>query len=140
LKVREIMVKDVVTACSSAPVDEATRIMNKNSIKRLLVVEKGETRGIITHRDLLEKVLEECRGPKQVKGSDVTIKKLVMGNPDMEIHEAANLIFKKKIKKLPVSKEKHLARLVTLTNTTRTVGANSELMDIVEKLSNMHTI
>jgi len=140
LKVKEIMVKDVVAVASNIHVDEAVKLMNKKCIGCLLVVDGDETRGIVTQKDLIEKVLEKCRNPKQLKVADVMSRHVVVGDPEMEVHAAANLMFKKKIKKLPIIKEKRIVGLVTLTNIARTVGVDSELMDIVEKLSNMRTI
>ncbi len=131
------MVKDVVTVKPDIKVHEAVKMMNKRGIGCLLVTAADETKGIVTQMDLLEKVLEKCRDPKHLKVSEIMSKRLVTGNPDMEIREAANLMFKKKIKKLPIIQRKRVVGLVTLTNIARTVGDDSELMDIVEKLSSM---
>jgi CBS domain-containing protein len=134
------MVKDVVQIGSSMTVIDAVRIMDRNEIGCILIVDSGQTKGIITQRDLMEKVLERASDPRQVKVSDVMTKKLVTGNPEMEIHEAANLMFKKKIKRLPIAEGGKLVGLVTLTNIARTVGVDKSLMEVVEKLSNMHAI
>lgn len=140
MKVKEIMVTDVVTVDSRAHVDKAVKIMKKKGIGCLLVADNGETKGIVTEKDLLEKVLERGKDPRKVRISDVMSKHVVTGTPEMEVHEAANLMFKKRIKKLPITKEKRIVGLVTLTNIAQTVGVDSELIDMVEKLSNMRAI
>lgn len=140
MKVKEIMVTDVVTVDSRAHVDEAVKMMKKKGIGCLLVADNGETKGIVTEKDLLEKVLERGKDPRKVRISDVMSKHVVTGSPEMEVHEAAKLMFKKRIKKLPITKEKRIVGLVTLTNIAQTVGVDSELMDMVEKLSNMRAI
>jgi predicted transcriptional regulator len=140
VKVKDIMVRDVVTVKSNTCVSEAVKMMTQKGIGCLLVVDEGETRGIVTQLDLLAKVLEKCRDPKQLKVADIMSKHIVTGEPEMEVHQAANLMFKKKVKKLPIIQQKRIVGLVTLTNIARTVGVDSELMDIVEKLSNMRAI
>jgi CBS domain-containing protein len=140
LRVEEIMIKDVVTVSPSIHVDEAVKLMNRKNIGCLLVVDGEKTKGIVTQKDLIEKVLEKYKDPKQLKVADVMSRHLVVGSPEMEVHTAANLMFKKKIKKLPIVEKKHIVGLVTLTNIARTVGVDSELMDIVEKLSNMRAV
>jgi CBS domain-containing protein len=140
VKTRDIMVKDVVQISSSTAVIDAVRVMDRNEIGCILIVDRGQTRGIITQRDLMEKVLERASDPREVRVSDVMTKKLVIGNPEMDIHEAANLMFKKKIKRLPIAEDGKLVGLVTLTNIARTVGVDKSLMEVVEKLSNMHAI
>lgn len=140
MKTKDVMVKDIIMVGSHTPVDAAVRVMNKNSIGCLIVVDEGETRGIVTQRDLLEKVLEKTRDPRRLTVSEIMTKKLIVGSPHMEIHEAANLMFKKKIKKLPIFESGKLVGLVTLTNVARTVGVDKKMMEIVEKLSNMRAI
>jgi CBS domain-containing protein len=134
------MVKDVVQINSGTTVIDAVKVMNRNEIGCILVVDGGQARGIITQRDLMEKVLERASDPREVKVSDVMTKKLVMGNPEMEIHEAANLMFKKRIKRLPIAEDGKLIGLVTLTNIAHTVGVDKNMIEMVEKLSNMHVI
>jgi CBS domain-containing protein len=134
------MVKDVVKVDSRTLVDNAVKVMNKNGIGCLIIEDNGETRGIVTQRDLLKKVLEKAKDPRKLVVSDIMTKKLVVGSPDMEIHEAARLMFRKKIKKLPIVENGKLVGLITMTNIARTVGVDQKMIDMVEKLSNMRAI
>lgn len=135
-----MMVKEVVKVNSGTLVDNAVKMMNKNEIGCLIIEDNGEPRGIVTQRDLLEKVLEKAKDPRKVAVSDIMTKKLVVGSPDMEIHEAARLMFKKRIMKLPIVENGKLIGLITLTNIARTVSVDQDMIDIVEKLSNMRAI
>ena len=140
MRAKDVMVKEVVKVNSCTLVDNAVKMMNKNNIGCLIVEDNGEARGIVTQRDLLEKVLEKAKDPRKLAVSDIMTKKLVVGNPEMEIHEAARLMFKRKIKKLPIVENGKLIGLITLTNIARTISFDQEMMDIVEKLSNMRAI
>jgi CBS domain-containing protein len=140
LKAKDVMVKEVVKVNSATLVDNAVKMMNKNDIGCLIIEDNGEARGIVTQRDLMEKVLEKAKDPRKVAVSDIMTKKLVVGSPDMEIQEAARLMFKKKIKKLPIVENGKLIGLITLTNIARTVSVDQEMIDIIEKLSNMRAI
>jgi CBS domain-containing protein len=140
LRAKDVMVKDIVKVGSCALVDNAVKVMNKNNIGCLIIEDNGETRGIVTQRDLLKKVLEKARDPRKLVVSDIMTKKLIVGSPDMEIHEAARLMFQKKIKKLPIVENGRLVGLITLSNIARTVGVDQKMIDIVEKLSNMRAI
>lgn len=140
MKAKDVMVKDVVKVNSCTLVDNAVKMMNKNNIGCLIIEDNGEARGIVTQRDLLEKVLEKAKDPRKLVVSDIMTKRLVVGNPDMEIHEAAKLMFKRKIKKLPIVENGKLIGLITLTNIARTVSVDQEMIDMVEKLSNMRAI
>jgi len=140
LKAKDVMVTHVVKIGSTTTVDSAVKVMNKNGIGCLIVEDDGKAKGIITQRDLLEKVLEKAKDPRRLNVSDIMTKELVVGKPDMEIHEAARLMFKRKIKKLPIVNEGKLIGLITVTNIAQTVSIDQKMMDIVEKLSNMRAI
>lgn len=60
-KVSNIMSKSVITVGSEDTLDEALRVMTKNKIKRLPVVDSDELVGIITATDLLS-YAEEIEG------------------------------------------------------------------------------
>jgi CBS domain-containing protein len=140
LRAQDVMVKDIVKVDSRTLVDHAVKVMNKNDIGCLIIEDNGETRGIVTQGDMLKKVLEKAKDPRKLVVSDIMTKKLVVGNPGMEIHEAARLMFKKKIKKLPIVENGKLVGLITLTNIARTVGVDQRMIDMVDKLSNMRAI
>ena len=53
-KVGNVMSKNVITIGKNDNIDDASRLMGKNRIKRLPVVHKQELVGIITATDLLE--------------------------------------------------------------------------------------
>ena len=140
MRAQDVMVKNVVRVNSRTLVENAVKVMNKNEIGCLIIEDNGETTGIVTQGDLLKKVLEKAKDPRKIVVSDIMTKKLVVGSPDMEIHEAASLMFKKKIKKLPIVENGKLVGLITLTNIAKTVGVDKKMIDMVEKLSNMRAI
>lgn len=140
MKIGKLMVTDVVTMSLDASVYEATKIMNKNRIGCVVVAYDGGIVGILTERDLLERVLEECKDPKETKVSDVMTRKVIVGNPDMELVEATRLMFENQVKKLPIVEENQLLGLVTLTDIARATSVDQDTLELVEKLSNMHRI
>ena len=140
MKISKLMVKDVITMPLDASVYEATKTMNKNRIGCVVVAYNGGIVGILTERDLLERVLEECKDPKETKISDVMTRKVIVGNPDMELVEATRLMFDNKVKKLPVVEGNQLLGLVTLTDIARATSVDQDTLELVEKLSNMHRI
>ena len=50
---------------SNALVHESVKLMNKNRIGCLLVVNHGEVNGILTERDILKRVVEKGKNPKE---------------------------------------------------------------------------
>lgn len=140
MKIKKLMVKDVITLETDASAYDAVKIMNKNRIGCLVAVYNGEIVGVLTERDLLERVLEKCKDPKETKVSEIMTKKVIVGHPDMELVEATRLMFENKVKKLPVVEGNQLVGLVTLTDIARITSVDEETIGLIEKLSNMHRI
>ena len=140
MKIEKLMVKDVVTVPSNALVHESVRLMNKNRIGCLLVVDHGEVNGILTERDVLERIVVKGKNPKETKISEVMTKPVIFGNPNMELIDATKLMFEKKVKKLPIRDGDKLVGLVTLTDIARVTSVDKETMELIKKLSNMHLI
>jgi len=133
LQVEDVMVEKVVTTEEDTTVIQAVKIMNKLEIGCLIVVRKGKPAGIITERDLLRRVLAKSKDPKKTMVSEVMTKPLVFSKPHMEVEEAVKLMFKMKIKKLPVvGKNGQLAGLITLTDLVR---FQPQMISIIKKLS-----
>lgn len=140
MKARELMVKNVITLEKDVSVQDATRMMNENGIGCLVAVDNGEIVGILTERDLLRRVLEVCRNPKETKVSEIMTKNVIVGDPDMQLVEATRLMFENKVKKLPIVEDRRLVGLITLTDIARATNVDEKTMHLVEALSNMHMV
>ena len=119
LEVKDIMIDKVVAIEADASLREAVKLMNKHEIGCLIVTKNENPVGIVTERDLLKRVLAESEELKKVKVEEIMSKPLVTGKPNMEIEDAARLMFQKKIKKLPLAENGKLLGLVTLTDLLR---------------------
>ena len=138
MKIKELMIKNIVTVPSNLQVHKAVKLMNRNKIGCLVVVDDNETTGILTKRDILEKVVEKRKDPQKAKISEIMTENVIVGIPDMELADAANLMFEKKVKKLPVVDDGQLIGLVTLTDIARVTSVNRETAQLLEKLSKMN--
>jgi len=138
VNIGKLMVKDVVTLQKDASVHEAVKLLNKNKIGCLVVTHNGEIAGIVTERDLLERVLEKCRNPKETRVSEVMTRNVITGTPDMDALEATRLMFKIKVKKLPITEGNRLVGIVTLTDIARATSVDKKTIELIEQLSNMH--
>jgi len=118
LEVKDIMVDKVLTIEVNASLTDAVKLMNKHEIGCLIVMKNGNPVGIVTERDFLKKIVDS-EELKKVKVKEIMSKPLVTGKHDMEVEDAASLMFQRKIKKLPLVKHGKLLGLVTLTDLLR---------------------
>jgi CBS domain-containing protein len=126
------MIKSVVTLQEDVSVYEAVKLMNENRIGCLVVLQYGQVAGIVTERDLLERVLEKCRNPKETKVTEIMTKRVIVAKPDMQLDEAAKLMFEKNVKKLPIVEGNRLVGLVTLTDLARMASLDEKTMEIIK--------
>lgn len=140
MEIRKIMVKEVKTVPMDTSVQKAVEIMNKNRINCLVVTYDKRVAGILTERDLLERVLEKGKDPKETKVSEIMTRQVLVGKPTMDLVEASNFMFEKNVKKLPIMEKNRLVGIVTLTDIARATCVDEKTMKLIEKLSNMHMI
>lgn len=119
MKIREIMTKNVVTLEADATIHEAFEIMTQHHVECLPVVHNNQFVGILTERDLLESVLEECRDPKETSVSEIMTRRVVFGVPDMDLVEATRLMLESEVKRLPILEKHRLVGILSLTDVAR---------------------
>jgi len=139
-KIKNLMVKDVISLETYASAYEAVKLMNENKIGCLVVLRDGEAVGILTERDLLERVLEKCKNPKDTHVFEVMTSHIVTGSPEMEIPEAARVMFENRVKKLPLIEGNKLVGIVTLTDIAHAASVDEETIELVENLFNLHVL
>jgi CBS domain-containing protein len=132
MKVEEAMIKNVVTLQQDVSAYDAVKLMNENRIGCLVVLQYGQVVGIITERDMLERVLEKCKNPKETNITEIMTKRVIVGKPDMQLAEVAKLMFEKKVKKLPIVEGNRLVGLVTLTDLARIANLDEKTMELIE--------
>lgn len=137
LLVKDVMVTDVVTVESHVNVKRAVRVMNDFEIGCLIVVEAGRVIGILTERDVLKRVVDEGRKPEETTVGEVMSKPPITISPNVDLETAIALMFKHKIKKLPVVENGKLVGLVTFTDLVR---AQPALIQTIRRLMETHEI
>lgn len=116
IRVKNIMVKDVITVDISKSVKEAAELMSSKNVGCLLVEEEGKIKGIITERDIVRRVVAIGRDPEKVKVRDIMTSPIVVVSPEATIEEAAKVMVMYKVRRLPVVEEGKLVGLVTTTD------------------------
>jgi len=119
LKVEDVMTMDVITMDEKSLVKEAAETMSQNEISCVVAARKGKAIGILTESDLLKRVIVEGKNAKKTKIGEIMSSPLEVVAPGTSLEEALQLMFQKKIKKLPVVEKNHLLGLVSLTDNAR---------------------
>lgn len=131
--VRDVMTKDPRVVRRDTSVQEVVATMAKFDISSVIIVEDERPVGIVTHKDIVSKVVLPRLPPDALKAREIMSSPVVKINEDASIEEAAALMAKKRIKKLIVVSSVGVDKLVGIITSTDIVKAQPTLITLVEK-------
>ncbi len=121
--VKNIMTKDVLVLTPGTNLKDTSRLMIKNSIRRVPMVSDDELVGVITTFDIIDyfassKILDKMKSTNaedalSIKISEITKKEPVTISPDEDLGKAVELMKKNNNGFLPVTEDKQLVGVVT---------------------------
>jgi len=114
LKVRDLMIKNVVTAKKNMTIEDAVKILYKKHVGALMITDdKGKCEGIFTERDALRSVAKKV--PLNTSLKQVMSKNVVTISENSSFAEAKRSITSQNIRHLPVvDKKGYLVGILTL--------------------------
>lgn len=134
MKIKEVMILDLTSVSADTPIKEAVRIMSRQRMVGLPVVDDNQNViGIITESDIAKAFLpgyyKELQNPafipdfnqfsQQAKKiahfpvKEFMIREVYTVEEDTSRTEAANLLFRKRLRILPVVRERKLVGILT---------------------------
>jgi CBS domain-containing protein len=128
------MAKNVKTVKTDDSVLTAVQKMNKFNIGSVIVVSSGRPVGILTEKNILSRVVEPRMDAATVWVKDIMSVPLLSIEPTAAIEEAAKMMAKKRVSRLPVMEGN---RLVGLISSTDIVKANPTQLGILSELLRM---
>ncbi len=136
--VKDIMTKDVVTIGADKTVNDAAALMTEKSLGCLPILVNGYPVGIITERDIVRRIVAK-RASFDTKLVEVMTKSLITVDPETSIKEAARVMSKNKIHRLPVLKNNQLVGIVVASDFVRNVGKKTTTEEILDALGRYPT-
>lgn len=128
MRVREVMSGAVLSVTPETPVAETRRLMQRERIRHVLVLDGGRLAGIVTDRDIrltlpspatTLSVWEMNDLLMKLTAAEIMTSPVITIAPDREVHEAAQLMIDHKIGALPVLEGGRLVGIVTETDLLR---------------------
>ncbi len=126
--VHDAMTSSVITADPKTTIADAAVLMSRFKIGSLVIKSETEPEGLITESDIIEKVVS-----KNILASEITIgqimtKNLILIDPGSELNQAARLMAKNNIRRLPVVNNGNLVRILTSTDVLMVSPELTELL------------
>ena len=113
-KVYEVMTPAPATCGPDTTVSQVADIMRERDIGSVLVVEDGKLKGLVTDRDLATRALTGKDDPQQTPVSKFMSTKVVTGDAQWRLDQAAEAMAKHQIRRLPILQDGRLAGILSL--------------------------
>jgi CBS domain-containing protein len=123
------MTKEPRVVRRDTSVQEVVATMSKFDISSVVVVQEKRPIGIITHKDIVSKIVQPRIPPDAVKALEIMSTPIVSISEDASIEEAARLMARKRIKKLAVVRDDELVGILTSADLVRVEPKLTRLID-----------
>ncbi|GEL78199.1 CBS domain-containing protein [Tenuibacillus multivorans] len=111
--IKNLMSSNVVSVTPQQSLKEAADLMIQNDIGAVPVVENGALRGIITDRDITTRATASGKDGNATVGECMS-EQLTTADATMDVHQAAQLMANKQIRRLPVTENGQLTGMLSL--------------------------
>jgi CBS domain-containing protein/uncharacterized membrane protein YuzA (DUF378 family) len=133
-EVRDAMTADSETVAPDTPVTEAARLLQREDVGSVPVVDEGRLVGILTDRDIALRVVGEARNPAKITASKVASSELVTVEPTESLADALQLMARRQVRRLPVIDNGQLVGVLAQADVARQVN-DAETGKVVEQIS-----
>jgi len=139
MQVKDLMTTGISCVRPEASLIQAAKQMKQENIGSIPVCnDKGEVLGIVTDRDIVIRALSEDSQKNTV--AEIMTTAIISATPNMNTHEAALLLSKYQIRRLPVVSSGKLVGMLSIADIARKTLFIDEAGDILSAVSKVGSI
>lgn len=133
MRIVDVSTREVVQCARTATALELAQLMRNSHVGDVVVVDQPDGYkipvGIVTDRDLVIEVMARERDPATVSAAELMAAELVTTGEQDDVHEVAELMRFKGVRRLPVVDERGgLTGVVTLDDLLKVIGGDLTLL------------
>jgi len=135
MKIRELMSTEVYCAIPSTTVAEVAQQMKRHNVGCVPICDRDRLVGIITDRDIVIQCVAAGLDPRQCHVSQFMTAHPISISPDTELKDAAELMAKEQIRRLPVVEDNRLVGLVSLGDIACALEDDRQIANMLRRIS-----
>ncbi len=116
IRVHDAMSVRPVTVSPSLDAKECAKLMLKKRVGSLIVTDSKKILGIITEKDIVDKIVAQSKDANALKAKDVMTKKVKFIAPNMDMYDAVTVMKKDRLRRLPVVHNGELVGMLTIND------------------------
>ena len=124
MEVKQVMNRQVIAVSPEEPVSVAARLMTRHNVGALPVRDRdGSLCGILTDRDVVTRCVALERPLQETSVARVMTARVATVPPTASLDQAAALLSREQVRRLPVVEGRRLVGMVTLSDLSRQAPA-----------------
>jgi CBS domain-containing protein len=133
-QIRDVMTSNPTTCPPTATVVDAAKVMAREDVGPVPVVEGDRLVGLVTDRDIIIRAVAEGRDVQSTKVADIASKDLVTVGPDEDLDRALQLMAQHQVRRIPVVEGERVVGIVSQADVAR--AADEERTgEVVQQIS-----
>ena len=132
IRVKDIMSKGVMSVDAEMNVNEAAKMMEDGKVGAIIVMENNSPIGIVTDLDFAVKIVAHAY-PITTSVKKIMSSPLIGVDPEESVWTVADLMYTRKVRKIPVIEEDKVIGIVTATDLVNQFAVSTE-----EDMKNMY--
>jgi predicted transcriptional regulator len=133
-QIKDLMTENPSTCEPGAPVAEVAKVMAREDVGPIPVVEGGRLVGLVTDRDLVVRVLAEGRDPETTTVGEIASSDIVTVSPDSSLDEALQVLARNQVRRVPVVDGDRLVGILAQADIARHAD-EVQTGEVVEEIS-----
>ena len=136
MEVRELMNPSVVTIEPTSSASLAARLISRHNVGALPVCGADRRlRGMVTDRDIVLRCVAAEEDPAQTMVRDIMTRSCTAVSPHADCRQAARLMSKQQVRRLPVVEEGRLVGMLSLADLARSHRYDMEAAQALSEIS-----
>lgn len=135
MKVKDIMSKEIASVNSEDSIERAAQLMKQYNVGSIPVCSQDKVIGIVTDRDITLRSVADGQDIQNQKVKDVMTAEPALGNPEMNVHDAARIMSEKQIRRLPIVDNNSLVGIVALGDISLEPALSDNAEDTLKDIS-----
>lgn len=128
MKVKDIGIKEVHCANPSTTLSEIASMMKRHNVGVIPICQGKKLMGVLTDRDLVISCMAADMNPRECKARELMTSNPITVTPDTDLEEAARIMGREQIHRLPVVEDGELVGIVSLGDISMALSANDSLV------------
>lgn len=135
MKVKDVGIKNVHCGSPSMSLSEIASMMKRHNVGIVPLCEGKKLLGVLTDRDLVISCMAADMNPKECKAREFMTSNPITISPEMDLEEAARIMGREQIHRLPVVEKGNLVGMISLGDIAMALSGNDSL--VYETLRNI---